>query len=126
MLGELNHKFEGINDFICVTHDLAESLSEIILDREVVEGSKSITNPVVNSEEEVVSVVEGLLEVNWEHGRESFLSETDKENNKSNKLSDHLGESGVGALEFSVRLGHLWGQVSVTWFFVTGGHCKIF
>ena len=71
----MDHNLEGINDFISVTHDLTESLSEVILDREVVEGSESITDPVVDTEEEVVGVVKGLLEVNWEHGGESFLGE---------------------------------------------------
>ena len=118
----MNHNLEGINNFVSVSHDLAESLSEVILDREVVEGSKSITNPVVNSEKEVVGVVSRFLEVNWEHGGESFLGETDQENEKSDELSDHLGESRVGALEFRVRFRHLWGQVSLTWFFIRGCH----
>ena len=99
---------EVINSKISVSHDSAESLSEVILDREVVEGSKSITDPVVDSEEEVVSVVKGFLEVNWEHGRESFLGEGDQEEDKSEELSDHLGESSVGALEFDVTLGEFW------------------
>ena len=123
--GELDHNLEGINNFVSVSHDLAESLSEVILDREVVEGGEGITNPVVDSEEEIVGVVKGFLEVDWEHGGESFLGEGDQEEDKSEELSDHLGETGVGALEFGVTLGLLWGKVRVGWgllcFGVSGG-----
>ena len=129
--GELNHNLKGINNFVSVSHDIAESLSEVILDREVVEGGEGITNPVVYSEEEIVGVVKGFLEVDWEHGGESFLGEGDQEEDKSEELSDHLGETGVGALEVLVALGDLWGKVRVIWGLLrlgggSGGHSEMF
>ena len=82
-IGEGDKNLEGINDGVSISEGIAELISEIVLDREVVEGTDKITYPVTDSEKEIVSVVNRVLEVNWEHGGESFLGEGSEEKNES-------------------------------------------
>ena len=100
---------KGINDSVSVTEGFAELISEIVFEGEIVEGTNEVTNPVTNSEKEVVGVVDGFLEVQWEHGRESLLSESGEEQNEGEEFSDHFGVTLVGASEFIITLGFLWG-----------------
>ena len=106
---------KGINDGVAVSEDLTESISEIVLNGEVVKGSDEITDPVTDSEEEVVSIVDRVLEVFWEHSRESFLGKGSEEENKSEELSDHLGVSLVGALKLDVTLGDFSVELGSGW-----------
>ena len=58
-VSERDENLEGINDGVSVSEGLAELISEIVLEGEIVEGTDKVTNPVTDSEEEVVSVVDG-------------------------------------------------------------------
>ncbi len=115
-IGEGNQYLKGINSNVTESEVRAQLISEVVFEGEVVKGTDEVTNPVTHSEEEVVGVVDTQLEVNWEHGGESFLGEGGEEKNESEELSNHLGVTGIGALKFWVSISEFWVERGCGWF----------
>ena len=106
MVNDSDDLVEGGNDSVDVSRDLAHLRTEAELEGEEVEGSDEVAHETSGGGEELVSVLQGLAEVSWEH---SLKGGDRKGNSDEGDLKELLGGCDVAIhIALEVWIGS-WG-----------------